>query len=146
MLNLNILDSRSGDFGGRLQKLLDWQADQDPAVVQTVTGIIAAVRRDGDRALLDYTRQFDGLAAKAVAELELPPERLQQALATVPVEQRRALEAAAARIERYARQQLMQSWSFTDELGNVLGQQVQPLERVVFTCRAARLPTPRPSL
>lgn len=130
MLNLNILDSRSGDFGGRLQKLLDWQADQDPAVVQTVTGIIAAVRRDGDRALLDYTRQFDGLAAKAVAELELPPERLQQALATVPVEQRRALEAAAARIERYARQQLMQSWSFTDELGNVLGQQVQPLERV----------------
>lgn len=130
MLKLNILDSRSADFGERLQKLLAWQTDQDPAVVQTVTGIIAAVRRDGDRALLEYTRQFDGLAAKTVAELELSPEHLQQALATVPVEQRRALEAAAARIERYAQQQRLQSWSFTDELGNVLGQQIQPLERV----------------
>lgn len=130
MLKLNILDSRSADFGDRLEKLLAWQSDQDQAVIQTVTKIIETVRKDGDRALLDYTRQFDGLSVDTVAELELPPEHLRKALETIPAEQRQALEAAAARIERYARQQLLQSWSFTDELGNVLGQQVQPLERV----------------
>ncbi|HEX7026716.1 MAG TPA: histidinol dehydrogenase, partial [Gammaproteobacteria bacterium] len=121
--------SRSADFDGRLEKLLAWQSDQDEKVIQTVTGIIAEVRRSGDRALLDYTRRFDGLSVSNAAELELPPVRLRQALETIPAEQRQALETAAARIERYARQQLLQSWSFTDEFGNVLGQQVNPLER-----------------
>lgn len=129
MLKLNILDSLSGDFDDRLEKLFAWQEDRDETVIQTVTGIIAEIRRDGDRALLEYTRQFDGLSAKTVAELELSPERLGQALAEIPAEQRQALETAAMRIEHYARQQLLQSWSFTDELGNVLGQQVRPLER-----------------
>ncbi|MGK0273451.1 MAG: histidinol dehydrogenase, partial [Cocleimonas sp.] len=62
--------------------------------------------------------------------LEIPAERLQQALNTITAEQRIALEKAAARIKSYAKHQTMESWSYTEEDGTVLGQQVTALDRV----------------
>ncbi|MGB7289667.1 MAG: histidinol dehydrogenase, partial [Candidatus Macondimonas sp.] len=41
-----------------------------------------------------------------------------------------ALEAAAARLRDYAAHQRLASWRYTDTLGNVLGQEVRPLDRV----------------
>jgi histidinol dehydrogenase len=48
----------------------------------------------------------------------------------LPTPQRDALEAAAARIRAYHEKQLVQSWSYRDTDGTLLGQQVTPLERV----------------
>jgi histidinol dehydrogenase len=65
-----------------------------------------------------------------MAELEIPADRLQAALTAVSADQRAALERAAARIRAYAEHQKMQSWSYTEADGTLLGQQVTPLDRV----------------
>ncbi len=130
MPDIHRLDSRDADFGARLDALLAWESVADEAVSRSVKEILAAVRRDGDAAVLEYTQRFDRLELAAASDLEIPLQRLQQALNAIPSEQRKALEFSAERIEHYAQSQKLESWSYTENDGTVLGQQVSPLDRV----------------
>jgi histidinol dehydrogenase len=95
-----------------------------------VNDIIAAVRADGDAALIDYTRRFDGWNPAAAADLEIPLARIRQAWERIPKAQRQALAHSAERISAYAERQKMDSWTYTEADGTLLGQQVTPLDRV----------------
>lgn len=125
-----LLDTQARGFEKALRTLLRADAVSDAAVVRAVTKIIAAVREKGDTAVLQYTARFDRLKARSVKELELPQERLQRALRKIDAQSRAALETAATRIRTYAEKQKLESWSFRDGYGNLLGQKVQPLDRV----------------
>ncbi len=129
-MKLTRLDSAAPGFDAALARLLAFEATQDEAVDATVRAILADVRSRGDAALLEYTRRFDRVDASSVAALEIPAVALSEALDALPAVRREALEAAAARIRRYHERQQASSWSFTDEDGTVLGQQVTPLDRV----------------
>ncbi len=130
MITIQTLDTRSVDFQTRLDHLLAFESGQDASIESAVEEILRQVRRDGDNAVLDYTRRFDRLDAAAVSELELPPARLQTALEKLPPEQRMALEAAAQRIRDYHQRQIVPSWSYEEADGTLLGQQVTALDRV----------------
>jgi len=123
------LDTRQADFDQCLERLTALQEGLDREVSRTVAAIIEDVARRGDEAVLEYTLRFDALAAASVAELEIPPRRLAAALAATGTAQRDALEYAAERIRRYHQHQSQQSWQYRDESGNLLGQQITPLER-----------------
>jgi histidinol dehydrogenase len=124
------LDTSEDDFANRLSALTAWDDTQDEQVDQAVAAIIAQVRTRGDAALLEYTSQFDQVHANAVADLEISKQRLEDALATISVEQRQALEYAAERITQYHRHQVQDSWQYHDAGGNLLGQKLTPLDRV----------------
>lgn len=130
MPDIQRLTTADPAFWKRLETLTAWEGVADEAVTTTVRDILAQVRTVGDVALLEYTRRFDRLNAEQAGDLEIPPIRLQQALHCIPVEQRTALETAAARIRTYAERQKQESWVFTEADGTVLGQQVTPLDRV----------------
>ncbi len=124
------LDSSAADFSPRLDRLLAFSADTDAAVQSAVAEILAAVRRRGDAAVLEYTARFDRLTAKGMAQLELPPVRLEQALQSLPLRLERALRDAAERVRVYHERQLQASWTYTEADGTVLGQQITALDRV----------------
>ena len=130
MIALKRLASSAPDFAVRLAALLAFEAAQDPQIDTAVAAILAEVKQRGDAALLDYTKRFDGVTAGSAAELEISRAELQRALDGLPATQRAALETAAARVRAYHERQLAQSWSYTEEDGTRLGQQVTPLERV----------------
>ncbi len=130
MIALKRLASSAPDFAVRLAALLAFEAAQDPQIDTAVAAILADVKQRGDAALLDYTKRFDGVTAGSAAELEIGRVELQRALDGLPVTQRAALETAAARVRAYHERQLAQSWSYIEEDGTRLGQQVTPLERV----------------
>ncbi|WP_018140196.1 histidinol dehydrogenase [Thioalkalivibrio sp. ALJ7] len=124
------LDTQQDGFDRALTDLLSWESVADSGVRDAVDEILAAVREEGDAAVLRYTAKFDRLDRSAVSDLEIPQERLKAALESIPAGQRKALETAAARIRRYAEHQKMQDWDFTDEDGTVLGQRVTALDSV----------------
>ncbi|MCG6873054.1 MAG: histidinol dehydrogenase [Gammaproteobacteria bacterium] len=124
------LDSSAPDFDARLSALLDRQGQTGSGVEAAVAEIVAAVRERGDEALLDYTQRFDELSVAEPAQLEMPKERLDQALREIPEHQRTALEHAAERIRDYHQRQRQDSWQYQDSEGNTLGQLVRPLDRV----------------
>ncbi len=130
MIALKRFKSSAPDFEGQLAGLLAFESAQDPAVDATVAGILDDVKKRGDAAVLDYTWRFDRVEASAVAELEFTRDEMQHALAALPAVQRNALEQAAGRVRSYHEKQLAQSWSYTDQDGTRLGQQVTALDRV----------------
>jgi len=130
MLDIQRLNTAEADFWSRLEALTAWEGVADEAVAAIVREILAEVRQRGDDALLEYTYRFDRLDAACAADLEIPADRLQEALATLPSAQHVALIAAATRIRAYAERQKQESWTFIEADGTVLGQQVTPLDRV----------------
>jgi len=129
-LALRRLDASAASFARDLDALIAFEAAQDPAVDAAVARIVADVRARGDEALLDYTQQFDRLAANTVAELEIRSSALRAAFDALPEVQRAALETAAARIRAFHERQKASSWTYRDETGCELGQKVTALDRV----------------
>ena len=123
------LDSRSPGFGRTLSRLTAFDAAQDARVDSAAAAIVEAVRTRGDAALLEYTRRFDRLPVRRARELELSRRTLAAAWRSLGTIEREALQAAHSRIRDYHERQAGGSWSFRDELGCVLGQRVQPLDR-----------------
>ena len=129
-MKIRRLDFGQADFGQRLDDLLAWESVSDEAVNDAVKEILREVRGRGDQALLEYTRRFDRLQVADPAELEIPAERLAGATEGLEPALRRGLETAAARVRAYHERQKMESWSYTEPDGTLLGQQVTPLDRV----------------
>ena len=124
------LNSLDPAFDADLERLLDWEQAADPGVETVVREVIAAVRARGDDAVMEYTARFDRWSVAAAGKLEISRDACYQAVASLEDGQRTALELAAARIRDYAGHQKLESWSYTEADGTLLGQQVTPLDRV----------------
>ena len=124
------LSSRDPGFLKDLDSLLAFDNQTDEAIERTVAEILVNVRTTRDAAVLDYTRRFDHLDVKTMAELELPASSLKAAFDGLPDTQRQALEQAAARVTRYHERQKIDSWEYQEEDGTRLGQKITPLDRV----------------
>ena len=129
-MDIKRLNSADSDFQSQLDALLAWESVSDDAVFNTVKGILSDVRRRGDAAILEYTQKFDRLETATMAELTVSSDRLKQAYDNIEPVQREALERAAQRVRDYHDKQKMESWSYTEDDGTMLGQQVTPLDRV----------------
>ena len=124
------LDASAPGFERELSALTAFETAQDPAVDATVARIIADVRARGDAALLEYTRQLDGVEATSVAALEIPAAEMRDAFAALPEQVRSALQTAASRIRAFHERQKLESWSYRDADGSEFGQRVSALDRV----------------
>ena len=129
-LKIARLNANQSDFAEHLDALLAWEGVSDKAVNDRVEEIIAAVRANGDAALVEYTERFDGLSVDSMADLILDRKRLELALERITPEQREALAVAAERVRSYHEHQRQDSWRYTEADGTVLGQQITPLDRV----------------
>jgi len=129
-MNIKRLSTKQTGFNAELDKLLAFEETADEKLEATVAGILADVRKRGDAAVLEYTKRFDRLTLQHAAAMELSRAELRAAFDGLPVEQCNALEQAAQRVTDYHKKQVQTSWSYTDDDGTLLGQQVTPLDRV----------------
>jgi histidinol dehydrogenase len=115
------------------------------AVLPAVKRIVANVRRRGDRALLAYAAEFDGLSgpgATNIAALRVTPEEMAAAWKALDPALRDALRTAAAQIRGFAKRQMPQSWSHSPVRGLKTGQLVRPLGSVGCYVPSGRHPLP----
>jgi len=91
--------------------------------------ILSDVKNRGDRALLEYTARFDN-ANFSQEELPVPEEHIEQAWEKLSSENKKSLNLAKERIEKFHREELSRSWIITGTEGEVTGQMVVPLEKV----------------
>ena len=115
------------DARPRLRKI-SARLDSNQQHTRQVETILAAVREQGDIALLDFTARFDGQRF-VPGELLVPPEAGAQALASLPGELRLALEAAHSRIEAFHRQQRPPDVDVTGPYGERLQRRWRPMVR-----------------
>ncbi|MFT6047729.1 MAG: histidinol dehydrogenase, partial [Arenicella sp.] len=128
--NMNILKANAVGFKKQLAGLLHRDSEsQDDQVEESVRKIVQQVRKLGDAELFALTEQYDRFKVTA-QNLQIPVERLDNALKSIPNELRQSLQYAAARIRDYHQHQLQDSWQYQEPDGTVLGQKVTPIKRV----------------
>ena len=94
-------------------------------VEDIVSGIIARVEKEGDRALFALTEQFDGAR---LSTLQVSREEIEEALTLVDEDFLRILRRAAENIRYFHSAQVRQSFVLNRD-GVVMGQKVTPVDR-----------------
>ena len=128
------LATTQSDFRNQLANVLAFEAKEDESINTVVANVLADVRENGDKAVLEYTRRFDRLSVNSVSELEISKAEWEAALASLSPERRAALHAAADRVRQYHEYQKRSCGSnvftYTDTDGTLLGQKITPLDSV----------------
>ncbi len=106
-------------------------ADEDAAARDSVLETLRRVRDEGDAALFELTKRFDGVE---LGEVLVPADAFTEAERFVPHELQRAIERAAERVRTFHEKQ--PAGGFLEQIdGSLLGQLVHPLE-----CAACYVP------
>ncbi|MDD5918796.1 MAG: histidinol dehydrogenase [bacterium] len=99
-----------------------------PDVSRPVAEILAAVRQEGDAAVLRYCAAFDGMPEGTA--LEVPAEEILAACDAVDPALLKVMQEAAENIRAFHKRQLREGFVMSERNGVVLGQKVTPLARV----------------
>ena len=96
------------------------------SVEDIVADIIATVRKEGDKALFDYTKRFD---KAELSDLRVSDAEMEEALKSVEPEFIAILQKAAANIKKFHEAQKRTSFIINDADGVVMGQKIIPVDR-----------------
>lgn len=133
-IQIRKFDSTDLDFKSQLADVLAFEAGEDEAIDRAVQRILEDVKKRGDVAVLEYTKQFDHVDATFMDVLEIGRDALQAALDRLTPARRAALQTAADRVRAYHERQKAEigssGFTYTEADGTVLGQKVTPLDRV----------------
>lgn len=99
-----------------------------PDVSRPVAEILAAVRQEGDAAVLRYCAAFEGMPEGTA--LEVPAEEILAACDAVDPALLKVMQEAAENIRAFHKRQLREGFVMSERNGVVLGQKVTPLARV----------------
>lgn len=109
-------------------------------VMPAVRRIVADVRGKGDRALLRYAKQFDGLANASM--LRVTQDEMAAAWEAIDPALRDALSTAVAQIRAFAERQLPLSFNTSPTPGLTTGQLIRPISSVGSYVPSGRHPLP----
>lgn len=94
----------------------------------TVNDILNNVKENGDKALFEYTKQFDKYDLNA-DNIKVTKAEIDEAYSLVDKEYIEVMKRAAANIRAYHEKQLRTSWFDTKPDGSILGQRITPIEK-----------------
>jgi len=125
MLRLIDLRTDRSDPAGRLPRAT---AEQVADVRRTVAEVLAAVRDEGDAAVIRFTKAFDGYDADA-GGLEVSPDEVDAAVAGLDADLRAAIERAVEQVRWFHERARPRDWS-DERDGARMGVRHAPLQRV----------------
>ena len=125
---MQILKLTDEAFGTILTNMLKRSPDSYPEQEAVVSVILADVRENGDKAVFNYTKKFDGADISA-ENFIVTEEEEKEAYEKVDPALIDVIRKAISRIRTFHEKERQKSWFMTEE-GMVLGQKVTPLSRV----------------
>ena len=112
-----------------LENLLKRSPNHYGKFEDAVAEILKKVRKEGDRALFAYTKEFDKTEITAET-IRVTEAEIQEAYDAVDPGLLEVIRKALVNIRSFHEKQKQNSWFSTTEEGTMLGQKVSPLKRV----------------
>lgn len=122
-----VVDIREDRGRERLKRVLARSLDLNAELLAAVSSIIDAVRKRGDSALIEFTRQYDGLT---LADFRVSQEKLEELASRVDARLLSHIEIAIDSVRAFHDRQVEYSWEYKDSDGVTLGQRITPLDSV----------------
>jgi histidinol dehydrogenase len=123
------LDQRDKGFEAAFTAFLGTKREVSEDVDKIVRDIIANVRKDGDKALIGYTKQFDRLDLTPQT-LRVTPQEIQAAYGLASKVTIEALKFARDRVESHQQRQMPKDDRYTDAIGVELGSRWTSIDSV----------------
>ncbi len=123
------LATREPGFEAAFNRLVEAKRETAADVDAVVAAIIEDVARNGDKALLEYTRRFDRIELSDDT-LRLSNREIAEGAAAAPADTVAALEVAAERIDSFHRRQIPAEIDYVDGLGVRLAQRWRAIDAV----------------
>ena len=98
-------------------------------VTEVVSEILHAVQKQGDTAVLKYTKQFDGANLKT-QELRVPHSALKEAERSLSTSDKKAIRESIRLVKAFHKNTLPKNWSMLNEQGGRVGERFYPIDRV----------------
>ena len=115
------LDSTHPDFQNKINALVSISNDLNLDIDDEVKKIVEDVKKNGDKALLKYTLQFDGFKPKTASSLKVSQHEIEIAKKACSKRAVSALKDAKKRILEYHRHLFPHGFNFEDDVGVRLG-------------------------
>ncbi|YAF93852.1 MAG: histidinol dehydrogenase [Nodularia sp. CChRGM 3473] len=121
--------TQQADVRAELQRICDRTHDEQVLHKEaTVREVLQAVKRQGDKAVLHYTAEFDNQTLR-LEELRVTGSELDAAYQQVSKELLQAIQLAYRQIEAFHHQRVPKSWVHFGEDDVVLGKRYTPVDR-----------------
>ncbi len=128
-MNMKKIKLTKDAIEGLLDNLLKRSPNNYGQYTEAVDAIVSHVKKDGDAAVFNYTKQFDGAEINA-GNIRVTPEEIEAAYNEVSEDVLEVIRKAIVNIRTYHEKQKQYSWFDSQPNGTILGQKVTPLTRV----------------
>lgn len=112
-----------------LENLLKRDPNQYTQYADAVQEIVAAVKKDRDKAVFSYTKKFDRAEINEKT-IRVTEKEIEEAKKQVSPKLLSVIEASMKNIQEYHQRQIRQSWFSSKPDGTILGQKITALESV----------------
>ena len=109
-----------------LAEIFERRRGTDAKTAACAAAVIAAVRKDGDRAIARFTEQFDGVRRRSV---RVSAAEIRRAKGFLSADQRAAIVSAASRIGAYHQRQMPDGFSLQGD-GSSVSFSFRPIRRI----------------
>ncbi|MEO1857879.1 MAG: histidinol dehydrogenase [Rubritalea sp.] len=110
-------------------QILDRQAIPSSDIYETVAAIVGAVKKDGNKAVYEYTQKFDKLTLTDET-LYVSEAELAEAEELVEDSVKEAIAASKKNVQAFAHKSMRQDWKYTNAEGAEVGERFVPYDRV----------------
>ena len=128
---LKILDFK-GDYQSIAKQFSSRKADISQQVNDAVLKIIENVRNNGDKALIEYAKQFDGFDIQDPQDFIVSKQEILDGVKEVGDDFIRILKRTKEQLIAFHQNQVDKSWSMYKDNGVIMGQLVRGLENVAL--------------
>jgi len=125
---MKIVQIKSKNIDSYLKGLRRSTSLSDPKLESTTKKIVDDVKKNGDKALFQYTKKFDKVELSK-RSVKVTAREIEQAQKKVPSKIKANLRTAARRVREFHEHKMPKGSMYKDSLGNELGWLISPIER-----------------
>tara|TARA_B110000014_G_C20113420_1_gene587234 strand:+ start:293 stop:1606 length:1314 start_codon:yes stop_codon:yes gene_type:complete len=129
MLNIKKISSTDEKFSEILREHVSQRKFNTSDIRDKVKDIISEVKKNGDEALLKFSKEFDNFIIDTPEKFEISKEEFLSATKKISKDELAALKFAKKRIEEFANHQKSESWNYNSD-GIDLGERVTAIKKV----------------
>lgn len=124
-----ILNTNKNSFQKDFIKVLNSKRQQSEINKSIVFKIINNVKKNGDKALIQYSKKFDNILLNK-KNIKISNKEINSVVKKLDPKIKKAINLAFKRIKNFHKKQINNSFKFKDNLGNELGYKYTPINKI----------------
>lgn len=126
---IKIISLSSAEIDKEIKKLRKKERESNRRIEKEVASIVNQVMRDGDKALASLSKKFDKITIRP-KDFEIKKTDINNSVNLISKDVKAAIDKSYKRIKEYQVKKMPKSFKYKDNLENILGWTINPIEKI----------------